>query len=176
MEELFNIEKVLGFCEKVCYFFTVNLLFMISNTPVLLFLLFVGAGQIRECLPLFLVCLLPMAPSLSAVMYAMNRLIRGMEGKALRDYKKGYTRDFLRKAGLGADQLMFILMCWTNIEFFAVQFRILPLAILVLCQEKVQVKSELFLQPSIFYPANLSILFNFCSYTFSYSFGDRYPQ
>ncbi len=130
MEELFNIEKVLGFCEKVCYFFTVNLLFMISNTPVLLFLLFVGAGQIRECLPLFLVCLLPMAPSLSAVMYAMNRLIRGMEGKALRDYKKGYTRDFLRKAGLGADQLMFILMCWTNIEFFAVQFRILPLAIL----------------------------------------------
>ena len=46
----------------------------------------------------------------------------------------------------------------------------------VLCQEKVQVKSELFLQPSIFYPANLSILFNFCSYTFSYSFGDRYPQ
>ena len=47
---------------------------------------------------------------------------------------------------------------------------------LVLCQEKVQVKSELFLQPSIFYPANLSILFNFCSYTFSYSFGDRYPQ
>ena len=48
--------------------------------------------------------------------------------------------------------------------------------LLVLCQEKVQVKSELFLQPSIFYPANLSILFNFCSYTFSYSFGDRYPQ
>ncbi len=47
---------------------------------------------------------------------------------------------------------------------------------MVLCQEKVQVKSELFLQPSIFYPANLSILFNFCSYSFSYSFGDRYPQ
>ena len=48
MEELFNIEKVLGFCEKVCYFFIVNVLFVISNIPVLLFLLFVGAGQIRE--------------------------------------------------------------------------------------------------------------------------------
>lgn len=130
MEELFNIEKVLGFCEKVCYFFTINLLFIISNIPILLFLLFVGALQIRECLPLFLLCLLPMAPALSAVMYAMNRLIRGREGNALRDYKNGYTRDFFRKAGLGAGQLLFILMCWTNIEFFAVQFRILPLAIL----------------------------------------------
>ena len=130
MEELFNIEKVLGFCEKVCYFFTVNLLFIISNIPALLFLLFVGAGQIRECLPLFLLCLLPMAPALSAVMYAMNRLIRGTEGNVLRDYKKGYARDFLRKAGLGAGQLLVILMCWTNIVFFTVQFRVLPLAIL----------------------------------------------
>gem|GEM_PF-3981390 len=50
------------------------------------------------------------------------------------------------------------------------------MCLLVLCQEKVQVKSELFLQHSIFYPINLSILFNFCSYAFSYSFGDRYPQ
>ncbi len=59
MEELFNIEKVLGFCEKICYFFLVNLLFIISNISILMFLLFVGAGQIRECLPLFLLCLLP---------------------------------------------------------------------------------------------------------------------
>lgn len=130
MEELFNIEKVLGFCEKVCYFFMVNLLFISSNIPVLLFLLFAGAGQIRECLPLFLLCLLPMAPSLSAVMYAMNRLIQGTNGNALRDYKKGYASDFLRKVGLGTGQLLVILICWTNLQFFAVQFRILPLAIL----------------------------------------------
>ena len=89
MEELFNIERVLGFCEKICYFFTVNLLFILSNIPVLLFLLFVGAGKIRECLPLFLLCLVPTAPALSAVMYAMNRLIQGTEGRALRDYKRG---------------------------------------------------------------------------------------
>ena len=129
MGELFHIEKVLGFCEKVCYFFTVNLLFIISNIPVLLFLLFVGAGQIRECLPLFLLCLLPAAPALSAVMYAMNRLIHGTERTALRDYKKGYCSDFLQKLGLGAGQLFMILLCWTNIEFFSIQFRIFPLTI-----------------------------------------------
>ncbi len=130
MEELFHLEKVLGFCEKVCYFVIVNLLFVVSNIPVLLFLLFAGASQIRECLPLFLLCLLPMAPALSAVMYAMNRLIHDTQGSGLRDYKKGYCCDFLQKVRLGAGQLAVILICWTNIEFFTLQFRVLPLAIL----------------------------------------------
>lgn len=132
MEELFNIEKVFGFCEKVCYFFTVNLLFVISNIPVLLFLMFVGGGKVRECFPLFLLCLLPLAPALSAVMYAMNRLIHGTERSAFRDYKKGYCQDFLQKIRLGAGQLFAVLICWTNIEFFALQLRILPLAVLFL--------------------------------------------
>ncbi len=129
MEELFRLEKILGFCEKVCYFVMVNLLFVVSNLPVLLFLVFVGASQIRECLPLFLLCLLPMAPALSAVMYAMNRLIQGTERSGFADYRKGYCSDFLQKVQLGAGQLTAVLLCWTNIEFFTVQVRILPLAI-----------------------------------------------
>ena len=47
MGELFRIDRIMGFCEKVCYFFIINLLFIVSNIPALLFLLFVGAGQIR---------------------------------------------------------------------------------------------------------------------------------
>lgn len=129
MEELFHIEKILGFCERVCYFFIVNLLFVISNIPILLFLLFVGASQIRECLPLFLLCLVPMAPALSAVMYSMNHLIHGTERKAFRDYKKGYCSDFIQKICLGAGQMFVILICWTNIEFFSIQLKILPLTI-----------------------------------------------
>lgn len=159
MEELFNIEKVLGFCEKVCYFFTVNILFVISNIPALLFLLFVGAGQIRECLPLFLVCLLPMAPALSAVMYAMNRLIRGTQGNALRDYRKGYLRDFFRKAELGAGQLLVILVCWTNIEFFTLQVGSLLLAILfiVLFAAAVLVTPNLYMLASRYEMGNIQI-------------------
>ncbi len=158
MGELFNIEKVLGFCEKICYFFTVNLLFIISNIPVLLFLLFVGAGQIRERLPLFLLCL-PMAPALSAVMYAMNRLIHGTEGRALRDYRKGYCADLWQKAKLGAGQLLVILVCWTNIEFFSVQIRILPLAVLfiILFAAAVLVTPNLYLLISRYEMSNLQI-------------------
>lgn len=160
MEELFNIEKVLGFCEKVCYFFLINLLFILSNIPVLLFLLFVGAGQIRECLPLFLLCLLPMAPALSAVMYTMNRLIQGTEGRALRDYKRGYCSDFLQKVELGAGQLFAVLLCWTNIEFFSMQIKIFPLTILfiILFAVAVLITPNLYVLVSRYEMRNLQIV------------------
>ena len=159
MGELFNIEKVMGFCEKVCYFFMVNLLFIISNIPVLMFLLFVGAGQIRKCLPLFLLCMLPMALALSAVMYAMNRLIQGIEGSAWRDYKKGYCSDFWQKVRLGMGQLLIILMCWTNIEFFSMQIRIFPLVILfiILFAVAVLVTPNLYMLISRYEMSNLQI-------------------
>ena len=159
MEELFHIEKVLGFCDKVWYFFTVNLLFVISNFPILLFLLFIGAGQIRECLPLFLLCLVPMAPALSAVMYTMNRLIHGTEGKAVKDYKKGYCSDFLQKVGLGAGQMLVIIMCWTNIEFFTLQVRIFPFTIIfmILFAAAVLVTPNLYMLASRYEMKNVQI-------------------
>lgn len=159
MEELFHIEKVLGFCDKVWYFFTVNLLFVISNFPILLFLLFIGAGQIRECLPLFLLCLVPMAPALSAVMYTMNRLIHGTEGKAVKDYKKGYCSDFLQKIGLGAGQMLVIIMCWTNIEFFTLQVRIFPFTIIfmILFAVAVLVTPNLYMLASRYEMKNMQI-------------------
>ncbi len=159
MEELFHIEKVLGFCDKVWYFFTVNLLFVISNFPILLFLLFIGAGQIRECLPLFLLCLVPMAPALSAVMYTMNRLIHGTEGKAVKDYKKGYCSDFLQKIGLGAGQMLVIIMCWTNIEFFTLQVRIFPFTIIfmILFAVAVLVTPNLYMLASRYEMKNIQI-------------------
>lgn len=130
MSELFSVERVMGFCEKVCYFLAMNMLFLLSNLPILLFLLFVGAGQIRQCLPLFLLCLLPLAPALSAVMYGMNRIIRGTERGAFADYRKGYFCDFWQKIRLGAGQLFVIFVCWTNIEFFSLQIKSLSLTVL----------------------------------------------
>ena len=51
--ELFNLERILGFCEKFLYFLKINCLFLLSNLPVLLFFLFVGISQVRIYLPLF---------------------------------------------------------------------------------------------------------------------------
>lgn len=160
MEELFHIEKVLGFCERVCYFFLVNLLFVGSNIPILLFLLFVGASQIRECLPLFLLCLVPMAPALSAVMYTMNRLIHGTERTAFKDYRRGYGSDFLQKISLGAGQMLVVFICWTNIEFFSMQVKIFPLVLvfLVLFAAAVLVTPNLYMLASRYEMKNMQIV------------------
>lgn len=79
MANLFSMERIMGFCEKVCYFFAVNFMFVVSNLPVLAFLLFVGVSEVRTYLPIFLLCMVFMAPALSAVFYSMNRLIRGLK-------------------------------------------------------------------------------------------------
>ena len=71
LSEFFNVERIMDFCYKIWYFLVINFLFVISNIPVLLFLLLVGGSQIRTYLPLFLLSLAPMAPALSAVMYAL---------------------------------------------------------------------------------------------------------
>ena len=160
MEELFHIEKILGFCERVCYFFLVNLLFVGSNIPILLFLLFVEASQIRECLPLFLLCLVPMAPALSAVMYTMNRLIHGTERTAFKDYRRGYGSDFLQKISLGAGQMFVVFICWTNIEFFSMQVKIFPLVLvfIVLFAAAVLVTPNLYMLASRYEMKNMQIV------------------
>lgn len=129
-QTVFNIEKILGFCETVCYFLAVNLLFLVSVFPALLFLLFVGASQIRECLPLFLLSLVPAAPALSAVFTCMNRVVRGVSGSAFSDYRQGYTDEWLLKLRLGAGNMFALFILWNNTEFFFRQLRILPLCIL----------------------------------------------
>ena len=92
-------------------------------------------------------------------MYAMNRLIQGTEGRALRDYKRGYCMDFMQKALLGAGQLLAILICWTNIEFFSIQIRIFPLVILfVLLFAAVLVTPNLYMLASRYKMGNPKIV------------------
>lgn len=128
--EIFNMERILGVCEKICYFFMVNFLFLISNIPVLLFFLFIGISQVRTYLPLFLLCMLSVPPSFSAVVYAMNRMVQGRERGPVKDYGKGYRTDFFQKLKLGAGQLFLLFVFWTNIEFFTKQVPLLPAAVL----------------------------------------------
>lgn len=160
LSELFNIEKFIGFCDKIWYFIKVNFMFIISNIPVLAFFLFVGIGNIRVYLPLFLVSLLPMAPALSALMYAMNRMIHGVDSGAVKAYVKGYKSDFFQKIKLGAGQLLAVWILWTNIEFFTIQMPVLPLAILfsVLFAAAVLVTPNLYLLASRYEMKNMQIV------------------
>lgn len=132
LKELFDIEKILGACEKFIYFLGINILFLISNLPVLLFLLFQGISQVREYLPLFLLCLLPAGPAMSAVFFSMNRMLHRIETKAFKDYRTGYTDSFGKKVLLTAIWAGLIWVFYTNVEFFSLLVRLWPLALLFL--------------------------------------------
>lgn len=108
----------------------INCLFLLSNLPVLLFFLFVGISQVRTYLPLFLLCLIPAGPTVSAVFFSMNRMLRGTETGAWKDYKTGYQDTWGLKCLLAAIQCLLIWMFWTNVEFFSVQIPFLPLTVL----------------------------------------------
>lgn len=118
--EIFHIEKIMGACEKIIYFFLINLFFWGSNLPLLLFFLFVGIRQAGTYLSLFLLCVIPAGPALCGVFFSMNRVVRGIETTAWKDYRTGYADAFLRKLGAAAVQALLALIFWTNFRFFTV--------------------------------------------------------
>lgn len=127
--DIFNVEKIIGFCEKVCYFLIMNLLFVAVNLPLLLFFVFVGISQVRTCLPLFLLCLSFLPPSLCALFYGFGRMVEGRERGAIKDFARGYGCDWIQKYQLSLLQMFAIFLFWNNMEFFSRQFPVLPLVI-----------------------------------------------
>lgn len=119
LNEIFSVERIYGFCEKVCYFLIVNALFWLSNIPLICFFVFVGIKQIPTYLPLFMITLLPVPPAFSAVLYCMGRQLRGTEVGAFKDYRKGYRGDILLKLKLGTVQLFAIFVLWTNTKYLS---------------------------------------------------------
>lgn len=130
LNEIFNMEKILGACERFLYFLKINFFFLLSNLPVLLFFLFVGIRQVRTYLPLFLLCLLWAGPALCALFFSMNRVLHRMDTTAFRDYKTGYLDSWGKKMGITAIHLLLIWVFWNNVEFFSLQIPILPLTLL----------------------------------------------
>lgn len=128
--EVFRIDNILNACDKILYFLKVNLLFLLCNTPALLFIFFVGMSEVRTYLPLFLLCLVPLGPALSAVFFAMNRLLHRYDTTAWDDYREGYTDAWGQKMVISAVHMLLIWMFWTNIEFFSSTIPVFPLLIL----------------------------------------------
>ncbi len=73
--------------------------------------------------------------------------------------QKGYCSDFLQKVGLGAGQMLVIIMCWTNIEFFTLQVRIFPFTIIfmILFAVAVLVTPNLYMLASRYEMKNMQI-------------------
>jgi uncharacterized membrane protein YesL len=118
MNKAFDMEKIISFFNYIYYFFILNLLFLLSNLPFLGFFFLVGISRIGEYLPLFLVCLLPMGPSLCALFYCMNKLIKNKDLYPVRSYFKGYFNNFKQAAVIAAMQAGCAFIICASMRFF----------------------------------------------------------
>lgn len=119
MDQIFDMEKVMSFFNYVYYFFILNLLFLLCNIPFIGFYFLVGISSIGEFLPLFLLCLLPIAPSLCALFYCMNKLIINKDIYPFREYIKGYKSNFKQSVVIGVIQLISIFIICISMRIFA---------------------------------------------------------
>ncbi len=114
----FSMEKIMGFCSGLWQMIGINFCFLCCNIPVLSFFAFVGITEIGNYLPFFLLCLLPLGPSLSALFYSIFRFRREKDIKIFSVYKKGYCNNFKQSIELSLLQLSIIFMMAMNIRFF----------------------------------------------------------
>lgn len=118
MNGAFNIERIMSFCNYIFCILLLNLLFIFSNIPVIVFLLGIGIEGIDTYLFLFSICSIPVGPSLCAVFYCMHKLIRQKDICVFRDYIKGYTQNFKQSLIFAIGQSVLFVMLNVNLKAF----------------------------------------------------------
>lgn len=130
MNELFSLEKILSFFNTIFFFFVINLFFMICNLPSILFLIFIGFSNISTYLPLFLLCLIPLGPSLAAIFYSMYKLVTYKACPLIRSFFEGYKKNFKAGIAISLCQLIVIFILTCNIRIFASAYPVFILHLL----------------------------------------------
>lgn len=118
MSEAFSWERIMSFCNYIWYFLILNILFLFSNIPLFVFIFGIGISKIAELFPAFLLCLLPLGPSLCAIFHCMNKLIINKDIYSFREFVKGYKSNFVQSFFLGAIHLGIIFMLVMDIQLF----------------------------------------------------------
>jgi uncharacterized membrane protein YesL len=110
------MNKLMEFCEYIIWLFVGNLLFLVANLPFVLFYLFVGLDRAAEYRLLFLISLIPLGPAFTALLSAMNRLVRYKDVSIFRDFTKAYKANFKISTAAASIQLTLVFVLLTNIE------------------------------------------------------------
>lgn len=117
--EIFDWEKITSFCYGIFYFLILNILFIVSNITLFTFLFGIGISSIGMYYPLFFLCLLPLGPSLCAMFYCMDKLIKNKDIYPFKEYIKAYKKNFLSSITISFVQLGILFMLTTNLKFFS---------------------------------------------------------
>lgn len=114
----FNLQKILDFFNYIFWFFCLNIFFLIFNTPLVLFFLFVGLDQVVTYLPLFLVCSIPLMPSITVLFYCMNKIIKYKDLDLFYDIYMGIKLNIKQSILLWCFELFIIFILSINVRFF----------------------------------------------------------
>ncbi|MBU3136899.1 DUF624 domain-containing protein [Clostridium gasigenes] len=119
MGDFFNLDRIFDIFNYIFWFFLLNLFFMIFNIPIILFFVLVGISNIFLYLPLFLICLIPIGPSLTALLYCTGKLIRNRDLNIINDFIKGLKLNFKQSTLLWCFELIVMFILYSNIKFFS---------------------------------------------------------
>lgn len=122
LKEALDIEKFLSFFNSIFFLLFLNLLFLASNIPFLLFFFGIGISEAGTYLPLFLLCLVPLGPSLSALFHSMEKWRINKDVYPFREYAKGYRKNFGQAVLASALQMAFAFILITNMKMFGSLF------------------------------------------------------
>ncbi|WP_317368763.1 DUF624 domain-containing protein, partial [uncultured Tyzzerella sp.] len=117
MKEYFDIERIMTYCSYIFYFLCINLLCAILNTPLVLFIIFVGIKEISKYMPLFLVCCIPLPVSFCAALYCMGKFIKNKDLNLIKDYFNGVKFSLIQSTLIGILYLVIIFILYTNIIY-----------------------------------------------------------
>ena len=123
MQDIFDLDKIFDTFNYIFWFFMLNVFFLLLNIPIILFFIFIGLSKMFDYFPLFLLCLIPSAPSFTAILYCMRKLIFTGDLNLFSDFKKGIKLNFISALKIWIPELIIILILFSNIKFFTVFYK-----------------------------------------------------
>lgn len=133
LNEIFNLDKILETFNYIFWFFTLNLLFWVFNIPIILFFVFIGISNILTYFPLFLVCLIPVIPTFTVILYCMNKLYKNKNIEVIPCFLRGFKLNFGQALFVWCVELVAIFLIFTNINFFSVAANSFIIPALFIC-------------------------------------------
>lgn len=119
MSDWFKVDKIFDIFNVILLFFVLNLLFMLANIPSIVFLLTLGLSQIFNYFPLFLLCLLPVGPAFTVLLYCMGQFMKHKTLTYSVDLPKGIKLNAKQSFIFWTAELGIIFMLFSNIMFFS---------------------------------------------------------
>ena len=117
LKEYFNLDRIMTFCNYIFYFLCINLFCVILNTPIFLFIIFIGIRQVSKYMPLFLLCCIPLPVAFCSSLYCMRKLIKNKDLNVFKDFIIGIKNSFWQSTFVGLIYLFLSFVLYNNIIY-----------------------------------------------------------